>query len=70
MENAAYLRRQALFCLRLSELCPDAPIAAHLAFKAAQLHERALLAEFAAEFDLDEHDSDRSDPWLGSSSRH
>jgi hypothetical protein len=70
MENTAYLRRQAVFCLRLSELCPDAPTAAHLAFMAAQFHERALRAEFAADFDLDRRDLALSDPWLGNNSRH
>jgi len=46
METASYLRRQAAFYLRLSEFCPDDPIADHLRFKAADCHHRALAAEF------------------------
>jgi len=46
METASYLRRQAAFYLRLSEFCPDQPIADHLRFKAADCHHRALSAEF------------------------
>jgi hypothetical protein len=53
MENTAYLRRQALFYLRLSHLCLDPPLAAHLRFKAAESHEKALRAEFEAELDPD-----------------
>lgn len=49
MENTAYLRRQALFCLRLSQLCPDDPLADHLRRKAAEYHEKALRTEFEAE---------------------
>lgn len=56
MESTAYLRRQALFCLRLSQLCSDAPIADHLARKAAEYHEKALLTEFEAELDPEERD--------------
>jgi hypothetical protein len=56
MEDVGYLRRQAIFCLRLSEFCSDPPIAAHLTFKAAQFHERALRAEFAAASDFDGKD--------------
>jgi hypothetical protein len=52
MENTAYLRRQALFYLRLSHLCLDPPLAAHLRVKAAEFHERALRAEFEPELDL------------------
>ena len=46
MENASFLRRKAEFCLRLSLLCPDELVAAHLARKAAQYHEKALRTEF------------------------
>jgi hypothetical protein len=53
MENTAYLRRQALFYLRLSHLCLDPPLAAYLRVKAAQFHEKALRAEFEPELDLD-----------------
>jgi hypothetical protein len=53
MENTAYLRRQALFCLRLSQVCSD-PFAEHLRFKAAEYHEKALRTEFEAELDPDE----------------
>ena len=45
MENTAYLRRQATFCLRMSQLCP--PVAEYLKFKAADFHEKALRAEFS-----------------------
>jgi hypothetical protein len=53
MENTAYLRRQALFYLRLSHLCLDSPLAAYLRVKAAEFHEKALRAEFEPELDLD-----------------
>jgi hypothetical protein len=56
MENTAYLRRQALFCQRLSQLCPDDPLADHLRRKAAEYHEKALRTEFEAELDPDERD--------------
>lgn len=59
MEDVAYLRRQAVFCLRLSEFCLDPPIAAHLTFKAAQFHERALRAEFAADFDCEKEPAEQ-----------
>ena len=49
MENALFLRRQAEFCLRLSRLCPDDLVAAHLTHKAAQYHEKALRTEFQVE---------------------
>ena len=50
MESTQYLRRQALFCLRLAQLCPDdPPLADHLSRKAAEYHERALRAEFGVE---------------------
>jgi hypothetical protein len=52
METTDYLRRQAAFCLRLSELCSDKPIADHLRFKAADYHQRALRAEFESDFEL------------------
>ena len=51
MENTAFLRRQALFCLRLSRFCPDDQLADHLTRKAAQYHEKALRTEFEAELD-------------------
>jgi hypothetical protein len=55
MDNPTYLRRQALFCLRLAQLCPDdPPLAEHLRRKAAEYHEKALRTEF--EYDRDEHD--------------
>jgi hypothetical protein len=50
MENVAYLRRQAAFCLRLSQFCQDDPFAERLRTMAAGLHERALTAEFVGEF--------------------
>jgi len=46
METSSYLRRQAAFYLRLSEFCPDEPIAEHLRSKAADYHQRALRFEF------------------------
>jgi len=46
MENASFLRRQAEFCLRLSQLCTDALVIDHLTRKAAQYHEEALRTEF------------------------
>ena len=51
MESALFLRRQAEFCLRLSHLCPDDLVAAHLTRKAAQYHEKALRTEFEVELD-------------------
>ena len=51
METSSYLRRQAAFYLRLSEYCPDRPIADHLRFKAADYHQRALRSEFSLEHD-------------------
>jgi hypothetical protein len=45
MENASFLRRQAEFCLRLCQLCPDDLIVDHLTRKAAQYHEKALRTE-------------------------
>jgi hypothetical protein len=56
MENTAYLRRQALFYLRLSQLCLDRPVANYLRLKAAEIHEKALRAEFEAEPDPDARD--------------
>jgi hypothetical protein len=55
MENTAYLRRQAAFWLRLSNLCSDPPLAQHLTCKAAEFHEKALRAEFDAELDPNEY---------------
>jgi hypothetical protein len=46
METATYLRRQAAFCLRLSEFCTDDPMADRLRFQAADYHQRALRSEF------------------------
>jgi hypothetical protein len=46
MENTARLRRQAEFCLRLSQYCPDQPMSRHLSFLAARYHETALQVEF------------------------
>jgi hypothetical protein len=46
MENTPSLRRQAAFCLRLSEFCSDELLANHLRFKAAEYHQRALRLEF------------------------
>jgi hypothetical protein len=46
METTTFLRRQAAFCLRLSELCCDEVLANHLQFKAAEYHQRALRSEF------------------------
>jgi hypothetical protein len=46
MDAASYLRRQAAFYLRLSEFCSDGHIANQLRFQAADLHQRALRAEF------------------------
>jgi hypothetical protein len=46
METTSYLRRQAAFCLRLSDFCSDEQIADHLRCKAADYHQRALRAEF------------------------
>jgi hypothetical protein len=51
METSSYLRRQAAFYLRLSEFCPDDPIADHLRFKAADYHQRALRSEFNIGYD-------------------
>jgi hypothetical protein len=50
MENAAYLRRQAALCLRLSGFCLDPPVAERLRTMAAGFHERALTVEFVEEF--------------------
>jgi hypothetical protein len=46
METTASLRRQAAFCLRLSEFCSDEVLANHLQSKAAEYHQRALRSEF------------------------
>jgi len=46
METTAYFRRQAAFCLRLSDFCSDAQMADHLRFKAAEYHQQALRGEF------------------------
>jgi hypothetical protein len=47
MDKTIHLRRQAEFCLRLSQLCSDQPISRHLSGLAASYHEAALRAEFA-----------------------
>jgi hypothetical protein len=49
MEDHRQLRRQAEFCLRLSERCNDDLFANHMRFMAADYHQRALMAEFGAE---------------------
>jgi hypothetical protein len=57
MENTAYLRRQALLCLRLSQLCSDdRPLADHLRAKPPNTIEKALRTEFEAELDPDKYD--------------
>jgi hypothetical protein len=66
MEDTAYLRRQALFYLRLSHLCLDPPLTAHLRIKAAEFHEKALRAEFEVELNSDvrghAHSEERCQP--------
>jgi len=52
MESTSYLRRQAAFCLRLSDFCGDELIADHLRSKAADYHQRALRAEFDLRYDV------------------
>jgi len=68
MENSGYLRRQAAFCLRLSQFCSDPPIATHLRFQAAQFHERALKIEFAADSEPDDRRPADAEP--GFARRH
>ena len=51
MDNAASLRRQAEFYVRLSRFCVDELFAELLRTMAAGSHERALTAEFAEEVD-------------------
>ena len=51
MDKTARLRRQAEFCLRLSQLCSDEPVSRHLSFLAAHYHEVALRAEFGVSAD-------------------
>jgi hypothetical protein len=46
METTLYFRRQAAFCLRLSDFCCDERVADHLRFQAADYHQKALRAEF------------------------
>jgi hypothetical protein len=46
MDNTVQLRRQAEFCLRLSQMCSDEPVSQHLNSLAARYHEAALRAEF------------------------
>ena len=66
METSSYLRRQAAFCLRLSDFCSDELVADHLRSKAADYHLRALRAEF----DL-RHDTALGDAWsAGATIRH
>ena len=45
-DSSVHLRRQAAFCLRLSDFCADEVIANHLRSQAAEYHQRALWAEF------------------------
>jgi hypothetical protein len=47
MDKTAHLRRQAEFCLRLSQFCCDQPMSRHLSGLAASYHEAALRTEFA-----------------------
>jgi hypothetical protein len=60
MDYTAHLRRQAEFCLRLSQSCSDQPISRHLGFLAARYHETALRAEFGVL--LDRRTDERADP--------
>jgi len=46
MDKSALLRRQAEFCLRLSQFSADQPVSTHLALLAARYHETALRTEF------------------------
>jgi hypothetical protein len=46
MATTFQLRRQAAFCLRLSEFCSDELVANRLRSQAADYHQRALWAEF------------------------
>jgi len=70
MRDTADLRRHAVFCLRLAELCADPPLAARLTSEAAHFHECALRAEFAAESDLKQREMERLERWFGSHTRH
>jgi hypothetical protein len=63
METTVYFRRQAAFCLRLSDLCADELIADHLRSKAADYHHRALRAEFDLQPDMADHDCS-ADPFI------
>jgi len=49
MEQTAYLRRQAEYCLQLSRLYVDEPMTDELRTLAAEFHTRALRAEYEAE---------------------
>ena len=46
MVHTDYLRRRAEFCIRMSHLCGDQPVAENLNLMAAEFHARALRAEF------------------------
>jgi len=60
MDNTARLRRQAEFCLRLSQFCSDQPMSQHLSFLAARYHEKALQAEFGVPAHSRAQDQDQS----------
>ena len=51
METPSCLRRQAAFCLRLSDFCSDELVANHLRSQAADYHQRALWAELDVQHD-------------------
>lgn len=53
MENTPYLRRQAAYCLRLSQFCSNDPAAERFSAMAAEFHAQALRAEFQAQFASD-----------------
>ena len=61
METTSHLRRQAAFCLRLSDFCSDAVLANHLRFQAADYHQRALRAEFDLAHDTASHHAQSND---------
>ena len=58
-DSSVHLRRQAAFCLRLSDFCADEVIANHLRSQAAEYHQRALWAEFHLRDDADADDACR-----------
>ena len=57
METTSFFRRQAAFCLRLSDFCSDELIANHLRSQAADYHQRALWAEYNLRDDADADDA-------------